>query len=81
VDVDADLARQLACIVREKPVLAQEGSTIVSASLVNRTPVDDDVIVDSYIKWINNELTTESIEQFIRQYTSTLVRPLIAYIQ
>ncbi|MCG6208836.1 siderophore synthetase [Staphylococcus warneri] len=81
VDVDADLARQLACIVREKPVLAQEGSTIVSASLVNRNPVDDDVIVDSYIKWINNELTTESIEQFIRQYTSTLVRPLIAYIQ
>lgn len=81
VDVDADLARQLACIVREKPVLAQEGSTIVSASLVNRNPVNDDVIVDSYIKWINNELTTESIEQFIRQYTSTLVRPLIAYIQ
>lgn len=81
VDVDADLARQLACIVREKPVLAQEGSTIVSASLVNRNPVDDDVIVDSYIKWINNELTKESIEQFIRQYTSTLVRPLIAYIQ
>lgn len=81
VDVDADLARQLACIVREKPVLAQEGSTIVSASLVNRNPVDDDVIVDSYIKWINNELTTESIEQFIRQYSSTLVRPLIAYIQ
>lgn len=81
VDVDADLARQLACIVREKPVLAQEGSTIVSASLVNRNPVDDDVIVDSYIKWINNEFTTESIEQFIRQYTSTLVRPLIAYIQ
>ncbi|MDK4264851.1 IucA/IucC family protein [Staphylococcus warneri] len=81
VDVDADLARQLACIVREKPVLAQEGSTIVSASLVNRNPVDDDVIVDSYIKWINNELTTESIEQFIRQYTSTLVRPLIVYIQ
>ncbi|MGL4048385.1 IucA/IucC family protein [Staphylococcus warneri] len=81
VDVDADLARQLACIVREKPVLTQEGSTIVSASLVNRNPVDDDVIVDSYIKWINNELTTESIEQFIRQYTSTLVRPLIAYIQ
>lgn len=81
VDVDADLARQIACIVREKPVLAQEGSTIVSASLVNRNPVDDDVIVDSYIKWINNELTTESIEQFIRQYTSTLVRPLIAYIQ
>ena len=62
-------------------MLAQEGSTIVSASLVNRNPVDDDVIVDSYIKWINNELTTESIEQFIRQYTSTLVRPLIAYIQ
>nr|WP_106913159.1 IucA/IucC family protein [Staphylococcus pasteuri] len=81
VDVDADLARQLACIVREKPVLTQEGSTIVSASLVNRNPVDDDVIVDSYIKWINNELTTESIEQFIRQYTSTLVRPLIVYIQ
>ncbi|MBT2769565.1 siderophore synthetase [Staphylococcus warneri] len=81
VDVDADLARQLACIVREKPVLTQEGSTIVSASLVNRNPVDDDVIVDNYIKWINNELTTESIEQFIRQYTSTLVRPLIAYIQ
>lgn len=81
VDVDPDLARQLACIVREKPVLTQEGSTIVSASLVNRNPVDNDVVVDSYIKWIYNELTSESIERFIRQYTSTLVRPLIAYIQ
>lgn len=81
INVDPDLARQLACIVREKPVLTQEGSTIVSASLVNRNPVDDDVVVDSYIKWIYNELTTESIEQFIRQYTRTLVRPLIAYIQ
>lgn len=81
VDVDPDLARQLACIVREKPVLTQEGSTIVSASLVNRNPVDNDVVVDSYIKWTYNELTSESIERFIRQYTSTLVRPLIAYIQ
>lgn len=81
VDVDPDLARQLACIVREKPVLTQEGSTIVNASLVNRNPVDNDVVVDSYIKWTYNELTSESIERFIRQYTSTLVRPLIAYIQ
>ena len=81
VDVDPDLARQLACIVREKPVLTQEGSTIVSASLVNRNPVDNDVVVDSYIKWTYNELTSESIERFIRHYTSTLVRPLIAYIQ
>ncbi|PTI12785.1 IucA/IucC family protein [Staphylococcus warneri] len=81
VDMDPDLARQLACIVREKPVLTQEGSTIVSASLVNRNPVDNDVVVDSYIKWTYNELTSESIERFIRQYTSTLVRPLIAYIQ
>lgn len=81
VDMDPDLARQLACIVREKPVLTQEGSTIVSASLVNRNPVDNDVVVDIYIKWTYNELTSESIERFIRQYTSTLVRPLIAYIQ
>ena len=34
-DVDSDLARQLACIIRQKPVIFENGSTVVTASLVN----------------------------------------------
>ncbi len=81
INTDPDLARQLACIIREKPELNQVGSTIVSASLVNRNPVDLEVVVDSYIKWLDNELTKDNIEHFMREYTRTLVKPLIAYIQ
>ncbi len=81
INTDPDLARQLACIIREKPELNQVGSTIVSASLVNRNPVDLEVVVDSYIKWLDNELTKDNIERFMREYTRTLVKPLIAYIQ
>ena len=81
INTDPDLARQLACIIREKPELNQVGSTIVSASLVNRNPVDLEVVVDSYIKWLDNELTKDNIKRFMREYTRTLVKPLIAYIQ
>ena len=34
-DVEPDLARQLACIIRQKPVIFENGTTVVTASLVN----------------------------------------------
>lgn len=80
-NVDADQARQLAYIVREKPQLEGEGVTLVTASLVNKNPVDDHILVDSYLEWVDNKVTKQSIKQFITAYAYTLIPPLIAYIQ
>ena len=76
-----DRARQLACIVREKPTFTQNGISVVSASLVNRNPVDQQVIVDSYLEWLREDVTPQTIQRFITEYARQLVRPLIAYIQ
>lgn len=80
-DVDSDLARQLACIIRQKPVIFENGSTVVTASLVNPNPIDRKAIVDSYLEWLETEITIDHIKHFIATYTQTLVQPLIAYIQ
>lgn len=80
-DIEPDLARQLACIIRQKPFISDNGSTVVTASLVNPNPIDHKAIVDSYIEWLENEVSVDHIKHFIASYTHTLVRPLIAYIQ
>lgn len=78
---EQDIARQLGCIVRYQPVLADNGTTLVTASLVNKNPVDNSVIVDSYLDWLGEGLNVSSIEKFIESYARTLIEPLIAYIQ
>lgn len=78
---DPDIARHLGCIVRYQPVLADNGTTLVTASLVNKNPVDNSVIVDSYLDWLGEGLTVTSIEKFMKYYAKSLIEPLIAYIQ
>lgn len=80
-DVDDDKARQLACIIRQKPVIKGFGVTLVSASLVNINPVDHNTVVDSYLEWLNQKVDANGIKTFIAHYTETLVTPLIAFIQ
>lgn len=80
-DTDEDTARQLACIVRYQPQISNTGLTIVTGSLVNRNPVDNQVIVDSYIEWLGLKVSKASIKTFISNYALTLIKPLIAYIQ
>lgn len=80
-DTGDDLARQLACIIRQKPKLEGPGSTIVTASLVNENPVDKHVVVDSYLEWLEDGVTAQNIKTFISVYAETLITPLIAFIQ
>lgn len=80
-ETEPDEARQLAYIIREKPKLDGEGVTVVTASLVNYNPVDNKKIAESYLEWVDNEVTPDSIKQFITVYAHTLIPPLIAYIQ
>lgn len=80
-NVEADKARQLAYIVREKPFIDGEGVAVVTASLVNPNPIDDHTIVDSYLEWVDNEISKNTIKQFMTVYAHTLIPPLIAYIQ
>ena len=77
----SDLSKQLALIIRQKPTIYDYGCTVVTASLVNPNPIDNQAVVDSYLKWIENEITLDHIKHFIAIYTQTLVTPLIAYIQ
>ncbi|MDK9866118.1 MULTISPECIES: IucA/IucC family protein [Staphylococcus] len=81
VNIDDEAARQLACIVRHKPYIADKGTTLVTASLVNKNPVDNQVIVDSYLEWMGVGPTSIAIKQFMCSYAKTLIKPLIAYIQ
>ncbi|MBU5868751.1 hypothetical protein JVV92_19160, partial [Vibrio cholerae O1] len=71
-NVDKDRARQLACIIRQKPEIDGKGATVVSASLVNKNPIDQKVIVDSYLEWLNQGITKESITTFIERYAQAL---------
>lgn len=81
VNIDDDTARQFACIVRHKPYIADNGTTLVTASLVNKNPVDNKVVADSYLEWIGEGPTSIAIKQFLCSYAKTLIEPLIAYIQ
>ncbi|MBO1198032.1 siderophore synthetase [Staphylococcus simiae] len=80
-DIDDDKARQLACIIRQKPEIKGFGVTVVSASLVNINPVDHKTVVDSYLEWLNHKIDANGIKTFIAHYTEILVTPLIAFIQ
>lgn len=80
-NTEDDRARQLACIIREKPYIANNGATIVSGALVNPNPADGNITVDSYIEWISGEVNEQNISQFMRTYCRQLVTPLIALIQ
>lgn len=79
--IEPDQARQLAYIVRERPMIDGEGVTVVTASLVNQNPVDDMKVVDSYLEWVDREISAQSIKHFMTVYAHTLIPPLIAYIQ
>ena len=76
-----DIARQLACIVRYEPQTTTNGLTLVTGSLVNKNPVDNQVIVDSYLEWLGVGVTNKAIKQFISHYAETLIQSLIGYIQ
>lgn len=80
-DVDSNYARELACIIREKPSFQAGGTSLVSASLVNPNPIDNRITVDSYIQWVADEVNEANVSQFIQRYTQELVKPLIACIQ
>ncbi|WP_436862414.1 IucA/IucC family protein [Staphylococcus caeli] len=80
-NTNADDARHLACIVRHQPYIADNGITLVTASLVNKNPVDNQVTVDSYLNWVSDGVSKDSILRFLSIYAQTLIKPLIAYIQ
>ncbi|MBL1240132.1 hypothetical protein JJQ67_24455, partial [Enterobacter hormaechei] len=77
-DTASDLSKQLALIIRQNPTIYDYGCTVVTASLVNPNPIDNQSVVDSYLRWIENEITLDHIKHFIAIYTQTLVTPLIA---
>ncbi|MEB5792478.1 IucA/IucC family protein [Staphylococcus hominis] len=77
----SDDARQLACIIREKPFTKDDGILLVTGALVNKNVVDNEITVDSYLKWINDDINQHTIHQFMRNYTRQLVTPLLALIQ
>lgn len=78
---DSDDARQLACIIREKPFIKNDGILLVTGALVNKNVVDNEITVDSYLKWMNDDINQYTIHQFMRNYTRQLVTPLLALIQ
>ncbi|MEI7413929.1 IucA/IucC family protein [Staphylococcus hominis] len=78
---DSDDARQLACIIREKPFIKNDGILLVTGALVNKNVVDNEITVDSYLKWMNDDINQHTIHQFMRNYTRQLVTPLLALIQ
>ncbi|KRG08042.1 IucA/IucC family protein [Staphylococcus sp. NAM3COL9] len=78
---EPDIARHLACIVRHQPYIPDNGTTLVTASLVNKNPIDNNITVDSYLNWVSDGVKETSIKKFIWQYSKTLIEPLIAYIQ
>lgn len=77
----SDPSKQLALIICQKPTIYDYGCIAVTASLANPNPIDDRAAVDSYLKWVENEIILDHIKHFITIYTRTLVTPLIAYIR
>lgn len=76
-----DDARHLACIIREKPYIANNGVTIVTGALVNPNPIDQHITVDSYIEWVNGEVNKSGIITFMENYSRQLITPLLNLIQ
>ncbi|MCS4485951.1 IucA/IucC family protein [Staphylococcus americanisciuri] len=82
IDAPADVARQFAMIVRQSPEKdVTEMTQLVTACLIERNPVDKQVVVDSLIEYVYGDVNATTIATFIREYSRALVIPLIAYIQ
>lgn len=82
IDVEADLARQFAMIIRHSPeVHARDYTQLVTAVLTQVNPVDGQVVVDSLIEYLYGEINEQTIHQFMRKYMEALIPPLIGYIQ
>ncbi|MDO5375281.1 MAG: IucA/IucC family protein [Staphylococcus rostri] len=82
IDAPADTARQFAMIVRQSPEKdATEMTQLVTASLIERNPVDKQVVVDSLIEYVYGDVNAVTIATFMRAYSAALIVPLIAYIQ
>ncbi|UXR77927.1 MULTISPECIES: IucA/IucC family protein [unclassified Staphylococcus] len=82
IDAPADIARQCAMIVRESPENTHRDIIqMVTACLIERNPVDNQVAVDSLIEYLYGKINETTISNFIRTYSQALIIPLIAYIQ
>ncbi|QLK86568.1 IucA/IucC family protein [Staphylococcus sp. 17KM0847] len=82
VDAPADTARQFAMIVRQTPETTSSDITqLVTACLIERNPVDKQVVVDSLIEYLYGVVSDDTIRQFIREYSRALIIPLVGYIQ
>lgn len=82
IDVEADLARQFAMIIRHSPeVHARDYTQLVTAVLTQVNPVDGQVVVDSLIEYLYGEINEQTIHQFMRKYMEALIPPLVGYIQ
>ncbi|MBI5975884.1 IucA/IucC family protein [Staphylococcus canis] len=81
IDVDPDLARQFAMIIRHAPEERADALQLVTAALTQYNPVDGQVTVDSLIEYLYGKINRDTIYHFIRQFTERLVTPLIGYIQ
>ena len=64
-----------------KPFIKNDGILLVTGALVNKNVVDNEITVDSYLKWMNDDINQHTIHQFMRNYTRQLVTPLLALIQ
>ncbi|MBA8762007.1 IucA/IucC family protein [Staphylococcus coagulans] len=82
LDVEADLARQFAMIVRYAIEDKKQNHTqIVTAALTQINPVDGQIVIDSLIEYVYGEISQDTIVQFMTQYIQALIPPLIGYIQ
>lgn len=82
LDVEADLARQFAMIVRYAIEDKKQYHTqIVTAALTQINPVDGQIVIDSLIEYVYGEINQDTIIQFMTQYMQALIPPLIGYIQ
>ncbi|BAS45491.1 hypothetical protein SSCHL_0711 [Staphylococcus schleiferi] len=82
LDVEADLARQFAMIVRYAIEDKKQNHTqIVTAALTQINPVDGQIVIDSLIEYVYGEISQDTIVQFMTQYMQALIPPLIGYIQ
>ncbi|NHA41152.1 siderophore synthetase [Staphylococcus schleiferi] len=82
IDVEADLARQFAMIVRYAIEDKKQNHTqIVTAALTQINPVDGQIVIDSLIEYLYGEISEDTIIQFMTQYMRAFIPPLIGYIQ
>ncbi|ARJ50330.1 IucA/IucC family protein [Staphylococcus lutrae] len=82
IDVEPDLARQFAMIVRHSPEEhKQTHLQLVTGVLTQLNPVDGQVVIESLIEYLFGELNQQTISKFMKQFLNALIPPLIGYIQ